>query len=262
MGSGGQETVNQGADAQRVSNESPVHKVAISAGFEMAAREVTRAEYATFVGATGRDTAGCGNWEQGGWVNYPERNWADPGFEQRHDHAVVCVSYDDAQAYVAWRSAHDGVQYRLPSEAEWEYAARAGASGQRNWADEKEACTYANGADLAAFRVQKLPDAPGIIFACDDGYAFTAPVGSFEANAFGLYDMLGSAWEWVEDCYVAGYDGAPADGMAHTDGPCEMRILRGGSWKYPARTVRFAIRGPMRPDVRTNNAGFRIVRVR
>lgn len=258
MGSSGTETVDQGADAARVSNERPQHAVTIAAGFRLAPHEVTRAEFARFVTATGRDMAGCGNWENGGWVVHPEFDWRNPGFGQTDDDPVVCVSWVDASDYIGWLNARTGRSYRLPTEAEWEYAARAGHEGLHNWDDDRQACRYANGADQAAARAQQLPQREGIIFDCDDGFAHTSPVGRLAANAFGLHDMLGNAWEWVADCYAPGYDGAPVDGSALTSGECGQRVLRGGSWKYPARTVRFAIRGPGRVATRTNNAGFRL----
>lgn len=258
MGSSGTETVDQGADAGRVSNERPVHEVVIGRKFQLVTREVTRGEFAQFVDATGRSLRGCANWEDGGWVMHADLSWQNPGFPQTDDDPVVCVSWQDAQDYIGWLNARTGQVFRLPSEAEWEYAARAGQTGQHNWVAEAEACQHANGADLSAAAAQQLPQGPGIIFACDDGYPYTSPAGRFAANDFGLHDMLGNAWEWVADCYSPSYDGAPADGSARTDGECEQHALRGGSWKYPARTVRFAIRGPGRSTARTNNAGFRL----
>lgn len=258
MGSSGTETVDQGADAGRVGNERPRHKVTIAHGFRLAVHEVTRAGFARFVAATGRDMVGCASWENGGWVMHPELDWRNPGFAQTDDDPVVCVSWLDASAYIAWLNERTGRTYRLPTEAEWEYAARAGHEGLHDWQDDLQACRHANGADHAAAAAQQLPHRDGIVFDCDDGFAYTAPVGRFAANAFGLHDMLGNAWEWVADCYAPGYHDAPADGSARTGGDCGQRVLRGGSWKYPARTVRFAIRGPGRVAARTNNAGFRL----
>jgi len=258
MGSSGTETVEQGADARRVSNERPAHEVTIVRSFRLGAREVTRGEFARFVAETGRPVHGCANWENDGWVQHPELSWRDPGFAQDDDHPVVCVSWQDAQAYIAWLNARTGRSFRLPSEAEWEYAARAGHRGQHHWSQDEEACTHANAADRAAAEADGLPRRAGIIFDCDDGYAHTAPVGRFRANGFGLHDMLGNAWEWVDDCYAGSYDGAPVDGTARIDGDCASRVLRGGSWKYPARTSRFAIRGPGLVGARNNNAGFRL----
>jgi formylglycine-generating enzyme required for sulfatase activity len=258
MGSSGQETVAQGADAKRVGNEVPVHEVTLAKPFQLGRREVTRGEFAAFVAATGRDMAGCANWEGTGWVQHPELSWRNPGFAQADDHPVVCVSWLDAQAYLAWLRERTGRPFRLPTEAEWEYAARAGATGQQGWSEEADACRQANGADLAAAEADNLPRREGVIFACRDGFAYTAPVASFAANAFGVHDLLGNVWEWVADCYAGSYAGAPADGSARAADGCSLRILRGGSWKYPARTVRFAIRGPGKPDARTNNSGFRV----
>ena len=244
MGSSGLETVDQGADAGRISNERPLHEVTIKAPFELAVHEVTRGAFARFVSATGRDMAGCGQWEQTGWVMYDNLNWANPGFPQTETDPAVCVSLKDAEAYIAWLNAGTGENYRLPSEAEWEYAARAGATGQHSWQAEEEACGQANAPDEAAADEDGLPRRPGIIVACNDWFACTSPVGTFAANGFGLHDMLGNVWEWVADCYADSYDNAPDDGTARKDWDCTQRVLRGGSWKYPSRTARFDIRGP------------------
>jgi len=258
MGSSGTETVDQGADARRVNNETPAHDVRFGAAFRMGRNEVTRGEFARFVAATGRKMSGCSNWENNGWVHHPELDWTNPGYEQTDDHPVVCVSWLDARAYIDWLNARTGMKYRLPSEAAWEYAARSGHAAQRDWSGDELACAYSNGADFAAARADGLPQRPGIVFPCDDGHPYTAPVGRFAPNAFGLHDMLGNVWEWTEDCYAPSHSGAPDDGSARKDGDCERHVMRGGSWKYPARTVRFAIRGPGLATDRNNNAGFRL----
>ncbi len=145
-------------------------------------------------------------------------SWRAPGFEQADRHPAVCVSWRDAQAYVAWLSAETGERYRLPSEAEWERAARAGTETQRYWGDgEADQCAYENG----------RTGGPG--GRCEDGMTYTAPVGSYAANGFGLFDLLGNVREWVEDCWHDDYAGAPDDGGAD-DGrglrsPCGARRL-------------------------------------
>jgi formylglycine-generating enzyme required for sulfatase activity len=136
--------------------------------------------------------------------------------------------------------------YRLLTEAEWEYAARAGTSTAYPWGDQiqKDGKAMANCADCGSeWDVQ------------------TAPVGSFEANAFGLYDMHGNVWEWVEDCYHQNYDGAPADASAWTSRDCNRRIVRGGSWSSPPDNLRSASRSKPQPGGSRNNfIGFRIAR--
>ena len=173
----------------------------------------------------------CYTYESDGFFGDPEwkerlgRGWKNPGFghEQDETEPVVCVSWDDAQAYVRWLSEETGEAYRLLSEAEWEYVARAGTTTARYWGEsEAGQCRYANGADAGT----------GFEWAvsCHDGHARTAPVGRYEANAFGLYDVLGNVLEWTADCWNESYAGAPSNGGAWESGECTRRVLRGGSW--------------------------------
>jgi formylglycine-generating enzyme len=154
------------------------------------------------------------------------------------------VSYDDAQRYVQWLSRKTGKSYRLPTEAEWEYAARAGTTTARFWGDGRDqACNFANVADLTlAEALNWNKGNKNIVFQCRDGYVYTAPVGSFRPNGFGLYDMLGNVYQWTEDCYQESYIGAPTDGSAVTSGECKFRVLRGGSWTGYPRFLRSAHR--------------------
>jgi formylglycine-generating enzyme required for sulfatase activity len=170
------------------------------------------------------------------------------------------VSWKDATDYAAWLGGKTGQTYRLASEAEWEYAARSGTDSFRYWGDDranKEACRYANAADEAGKRQFK---AWAPVFSCDDGFVYTAPVASFLPNSFGLYDMLGNASEWVEDCYHDSYKVAPSDGSAWTTGDCSARVLRGGSWGDDPRGLRAAYRFRLGPDNRYYFAGFRVAR--
>ena len=160
--------------------EGPVHRVSVRQPFALGRHEVTRGQYAAFVRATGRKQAdGCWYWDAEGEANEGKRrNWRSPGFSQTERDPVACVNWDDAQAYVKWLSKKTGHAYRLPSEAEWEYAARAGTKTARYWgASADDACGYANGHDRTGKRVNKFD---WTIHACDDGYAQTAPVGSFK----------------------------------------------------------------------------------
>lgn len=149
-----------------------------------------------------------------------------------------------------------GKNYRLPSEAEWEYAARAGTSSARFWGDNPDdACTFANVADKT-FQ-QKFPNWQ--VHNCTDGYVYTAPVGKFAENKFKLQHTLGNVWEWTEDCWHENYDGAPNDGSAWVeDGDCSRRVIRGGSWNNKPRNVRSANRNRNNTDNRNNNVGFRL----
>jgi formylglycine-generating enzyme required for sulfatase activity len=156
---------------------------------------------------------------------------------------VINVSWDDAKAYVAWLSRKTGKSYRLPSEAEREYATRAGSTTAYSWGDQ-----IGNGNANCRFCGSRW-----------DGKQ-TAPVGSFAANAFGLYDMHGKVWEWVEDCYHDSYNGAPTDGSAWTMGNCAYYIARGGSWGFVPRGLRSATRGGFTTGLRENFLGFRVGR--
>lgn len=218
----------------RFESEGPQHVVSVRA-FALSKVEVTTAEFLTFLQETGYQPSPCDpilglTWRSGGrGPAYPPGE-TDPPLEP-----AVCLSWKDAHAYIAWLngkvrdlpSAHrsrDG-PYRLPSEAEWEYAARAGTVTARWWGNAigtgKANC---NGCGSAW-----------------DG-TLIAPVGSFGPNPFGLYDMLGNVWQWVEDCWNESYVGAPTDGTAWTSGACGNRVLRGGSWSNVPVYVRSAAR--------------------
>jgi formylglycine-generating enzyme required for sulfatase activity len=167
-----------------------------------------------------------------GWSD--KNNWRDPGYPQEGSHPVVCVSPADAKAYVEWLSARTGKRYRLPSEAEWEYAARGNTVTGRYWGWENaDACQFENTGDVSGEGD----------FPCTDGFAFTAPVGIRKPNPFGLYDMLGNVAEWVEDCASKNYEGAPIDGSARTVVGCEVHTLRSASWGAVPWAVRSAHRG-------------------
>ena len=187
----------------------------------------------------------------------PARNWQSPGFAQGDDHPVVCVSWEDAGAYAAWLTATTGKSYRLPTEAEWEYAARAGAGTARYWGDHiNDGCEFANISDAALKRDQGVE---GFI-ECDDGNIFTSPAGTYRPNAFGLFDVLGNAWEWTADCWNLGYIGAPADGGAWLAGECSVRVPRGASWNSHKNNVRLANRGSYMAAVGFYHIGFRVAR--
>jgi formylglycine-generating enzyme required for sulfatase activity len=241
-------------------NESPAHAVTIRA-FAAGKFEVTHAEYAAFVAASGYKPApGCLTDRKGGqgWGMDLEASWSDPGYPYGDRQPVVCVNWDDAGAYLAWLSRKTGKSYRLLSEAEWEYAYRAGTTTEFFWGDKPEdMCAYANGGDLA---MQKhFPRWPAVN--CDDGYVDTAPVGSFKPNAFGLYDMAGNAWEWTEDCYAPTYAATPRDGKPYEETNCVNRVLRGGSWGWGVVDHRAAQRnGALLRYIRGGDAGFRVAR--
>jgi formylglycine-generating enzyme required for sulfatase activity len=222
--------------------------------------EVTRGEYRVFAEATRRESNGCFAWSGTDFMLDAARSWRNTGYPQTDDHPAACVSWEDAQAYVEWLSRLTGHRYRLPSEAEWEYAARAGTATPRYWSGGPDAaCLYANGADRAARTGDPHAHAWGAAD-CDDGHAYTAPVGRYRANAFGLNDMLGNVGEWTADCWNADYRAAPADGRARTDGDCRLRAVRGGAWDDAPVGLRAAYRVGSPVVVRLYSRGFRVAR--
>ncbi len=233
----------------RAAVEGPQHSVTIGAPFAVGVYEVTFAEWDACV-------------EMGGCRYTPaDRHW---GRERR---PVLYVSWEDAQAYVSWLSGLTGQPYRLLSEAEWEYVARAGTATSRYWGEDvSELCRYANGAGggprARSFRGLRFSRGSRIEAAapCNDEYRGTAPVGSFAPNAFGLYDVLGNVSEWTQDCWNDSHSGAPADGSARESGDCDRRVLRGGSWFIGAWFLRSANRSRNLPDSRDMYYGFRVAR--
>jgi formylglycine-generating enzyme required for sulfatase activity len=250
------------SEVGRYDNEGPQHEVVVRSPFALGRYHVTVGEYRAFATATGRGDGGqCATWNGTQWQYQTGLGWRNPGFSQTDRDPVVCVSWEDGQAYAQWLSGRTGRGYRLPTEAEWEYAARGGTT-TRWWWGESEAgqCGAANGADQSAR--EAVPGTSGWVFApCRDGFAYTSPVGRFAANRFGLSDMGGNAWQWVVDCYVAGYSGASADAtVANFGGDCASRALRGGSWNYGPQSSRSASRSWDGPWNRNASNGFRLAR--
>ena len=226
-------------------NEAPQHKVSISRPFAIGKYEVTFAEWDACV-----LDGGCRGYRPG-----------DEG-RGRGSLPVMNVSWDDAKLYARWLSQKTGKVYRLPSEAEWEYAARAGSSGKFYFGnDEKSLCKYANVADESGSQTRRGSSGFGSWQICNDGYFNTAPVGGFAPNAFGLYDMLGNVGEWVEDVWHLNYVGAPVDGSAWlSGGDSQQRIGRGGSYYNLAAGVRSANRDNYRAGSQGELVGFRVAR--
>jgi formylglycine-generating enzyme required for sulfatase activity len=212
------------------SSEKPVHSVSVN-GFAMGKYEVTFAEYDKFAEATGRKKPDDQGWGRG---NRP----------------VINVSWHDATAYAEWLSQQTGKQYRLPTEARWEYAARAGTETKYWWGN-TASHEYANyGADECCSGLAEGKDR----------WEYTAPVGSFAPNPFGIYDTVGNVWEWCADSWHSSYKGAPTDGQVFHSGDENYRVLRGGSWFDEPRNARAAFRGRNTSGVRYDNYGFRVVR--
>jgi formylglycine-generating enzyme required for sulfatase activity len=248
------------SEAGRNASEGPQHKETIPRAFAMSKYVVTFAQYKEFMNTTGRD-AGASCWyyrdDKKKWLPKEGFTFTDPGFLQESNSPAICLNVGDANAYAAWLSKLTGQTYRLPSEAEWEYAARAGTKTARYWGESADQqCSYANGADQTYHK--EVPDDPGFA-GCNDGYFRTAPVGKFKPNAFGLYDMLGNAWQITQDCLTGGYDGSDHKG-APVQGACEKYAIRGGSWGRPPVNLRAAGRGGMAEEVRGVTNSIRLVR--
>jgi formylglycine-generating enzyme len=255
------------AEDRDSNDEHPQHSVTFEKPFALGKYPVTRGEFAVFVKETGHDSPACfmGGLENVADVVLPRGlSWRNPGFAQTERDPAVCVTFDDAKRYAGWLSRKTGKPYRLPTEAEWEYAARAGTTTPRYWTGEDAvACRFANVLDQAAAKAFNLDkDSKDAFYPCRDGYIYTAPSGSFPPNAFGLYDMLGNVWQWVADCYTVNYKEALADGSGskNPDDECGTRVLRGGSWATPIEDVRSAYRHGDGPNTRTIIIGFRVAR--
>ncbi len=235
----------------RYDAEGPLHPVSVNS-FALGKYPVTTREFLQFLSNSGYQPAPCSallglQWHSPGHgLAYPPTDTLPP------DWPATCLNWNDAQAYIAWlngKVAGNGAarRYRLPSEAEWEYAARAGSGTARWWGEQiGVGNANCNGCGSAW-----------------DGRAI-APVGSFAANPFGLYDMLGNVWQWVEDCWNDSYQGAPRDGAAWLSGDCHHRVLRGGSWSSLPVFVRAAARSRSAADGTdfdySSYAGFRLAR--
>jgi len=243
-------------------DDERLHEVRVEP-FAMGKYEVTVGEFRQFVVSKNYRTdaereSGCNTWVGNEWKQDAENNWRDPGFDQDDDHPVVCVSWNDAVAYANWLSEQTGQNYRLLTEAEWEYAARAGTETPRYWGDDlTKACRYANVYDRTA--EQKLNN-PWEFHDCEDGYVGTAPVGQFQANDFGLHDVLRNVWEWTCSEYDEKYGGAEQRCVSKNNASAP-RVLRGGAWLTYPRRVRAACRAGSTPAVRYDYAGFRLARI-
>jgi formylglycine-generating enzyme required for sulfatase activity len=250
------------SETDRGDDEGPAHTVVFAAPFAMGRYEVTRGEFARFVAETGYLTSQrCLVFSGSGLQAIQGKSWLDPGYHQTDQHPAVCVSWRDAAAYAAWLATRTGMAYRLPSEAEWEYAARGGSSDAYAFAGTADdACSWGNVADLRARAA--VPQWNTVN--CDDGVGLgTAPAGSYRPNGFGLYDTVGNVWEWTADCYQDNYADAPADGSARgSAGQCGNALDRGGGFSNVfAGHLRAANRSRApSPDIAVYSLGFRVAR--
>lgn len=237
-------------------NGNPAHQVRIGYAFAVGKYEVTLAEYQAFISATAYESEGSCRISNGNyWVADSEKHdWNNVEYPQSGNHPVACVSWHDAFEYTKWLSAETGESYRLLSEAEWEYAARGGTRTLYNWGDQATHDNANYGADDINY-TREMANVSG-----RDRWEYTAPVGSFAPNNFGLFDMHGNVHEWVQDCLVKSYDDAPIDGSANLTGDCLSRMHRGGSWSVPEEYITSSRRLDHLAEFKISNLGFRIAR--
>lgn len=239
------------SEPERFDDEAPQRRVTIRA-FAAGKYDVTLKQYSAFVTATKRPIAnGCF------FAFSKNPSWRDPGYPQAGDHPVVCVTWGDAQDYAQWLSKKTGKHYRLLSEAEWEYAARAGSKTAYPWgaAASHEYANYGGDAPYTPLALGR------------DKWIYTSPVGSFPPNKFGLYDMHGNVFQWVQDCHGESYAELPVNGSANDPTDCKVRVARGGAWGERSAVMRSAARNFAPPDdkesiadYRSSGFGFRVAR--
>jgi formylglycine-generating enzyme len=244
--------------------EYPLHRVRITKPFFLGTHQVTRGQFRKFVQDTGyrTDAEKPGNVGEGydpatgKFENKASYNWDNVGFDQTDEHPVVNVSWNDATAFCKWLSQKEGKAYRLPTEAEWEYACRAGTTTHYWFGDDPEKLTeYANGPD-AAYKA-KFPDKTGTLRG-NDGYVFTSPVGRYRPNPLGLYGLHGNVWEWCADWGRHDYYGvSPLEDPAGPE-TGEARVLRGGCWRDSLWEARSSARHAFPPTFHMLCVGFRV----
>ena len=254
-------------------DERPERRFQIARPFMVGRYEVTRAEFEAFARATNR--AALGNCltdrrHPGDWQLDAATTFRDPGFAQAGNHPVACVSWDDAQAYIDWLNSMTSGGYRLLTEVEWEYIARAGSLQNYvfPWGDNSaEACDFANAFDQTALEHYADMDRSGYkLFdplECRDGHLNTSPVGTYRANPFGVYDLIGNVAEWVADCHASSHAALDESGvLATADIACTRRLAKGGSWGSLGHNVRTAERDPYSPAHRDDSIGIRVAKSR
>jgi formylglycine-generating enzyme required for sulfatase activity len=238
------------SEPERYAQEGPQHRAKIGHPFALGKLKVTREQFDAFVRETSYSIGdSCYTIESGQVEERAGRSFRNPGFVQENNHPAVCVNWDDAKAYVAWLAKKTGKNYRLPSESEWEYAARAGTTTPFWWgttitteqANYDGSTTYDGGSK-------------------GENREKTVGADDFKPNAWGLYQVHGNAFEWVEDCWNENYTNAPTDGSAIVAGNCARRVRRAGAWNYPASTLRSAYRDSRPASTRGSNLSLRVAR--
>ena len=240
----------------------------ITRPFYLGSYHVTRGQFRQFVKDTGYKTDADKGKTRGAYGWDPDKedfgvfnakySWRNAGFEQTDEHPVVNVSWNDAVAFCKWLSRKEGKTYRLPTEAEWEYACRAGTTTRYCSGDDPETLAKVGNVADATLKA-RFPDW-NLTMKASDSYVFTAPVGQFEPNAIGVHDMHGNAMEWCADWYGKDYYGKSRADDPNGPDTGYLRALRGGSWDLWPFRCRSACRGGRPPDYRANDLGFRVAR--
>ncbi len=263
----------------KLQDEGPIHPVRISKPFWMGQHELTVGQFRRFVDASGyrpeseADGTGGYGWradydpassQRGDAFEGRDRrySWRNPGFAQNDDHPVTNVTWNDAQALAAWLTKTEGRRYRLPTEAEWEYACRAGTRTRYSSGDDPQSLLKAANT-FDADSARHWPRWQDMALKGSDGFPFTAPVGSFAPNAWGLHDMHGNVWEWVADWHEDDYYArSPLVDPQGPDKPADggVKVRRGGSWHTWAFYARASYRNWNAPDTRYTLVGIRLVR--
>lgn len=220
---------------------TPRMRVRIGYAFAMSKYPVTVQEFRKFAITTGYDPGGECQLDEA--ATRHDGKWSNPGYDQTDDMPVVCINSDDAEAYVTWLSSVTGQSYRLPAEAEFEYARRAGTTTSYWWGDE-------------------IGSNNAVCNACGSAWddKWPAPVGAFKANPFGLYDIGGNIWSRTADCWTEALGSGPFDGSANVSGDCNQAMVRGGGYRSPPARLRSYLRHPTPSDKRYNDDGLHVVR--
>ena len=255
------------------SYEKPKHTVSVRS-FSITRTEITVGQFSEFVSATNYRTdaqrnvggnQGCYVWTEGGGISRTSAKWSwkkgtywrDPGYKQKSSFPVSCVSWNDATAYAAWLSRTTGRSFSLPTEAEWEMAARAGASSA--YGTDNKATSLCKRANVADLTLSPTGSKWSNRINCKDRYWFSAPVASYAPNALGVHDMQGNVWEWVQDSWAPNYNNTPTDGRAYQSAKANDHVLRGGAWESDNKRVRLSSRSKASKSSRTAMTGFRLV---
>lgn len=238
------------SEAGRSNAEGPVQHIMFSHPFAVGRFEITRKEFVEFLTATGYDIGeSCWTWRRtGGWKDRSQRSFFAPGFRQSNRDPAVCINWYDAAAYADWLKERTGREYQLPSEAQWEYFARAATLGAFSF--QGAISTSKANYDGSSYAGSQIGVKRGR----------TLKVGSFAPNPWGLFDIHGNAWEWTRDCWNESYTGMPTDGSPRLDGDCSLRVFRGGAWFNKPVHLRSATRFTVDAHARNQIYGMRVVR--